>query len=245
MPAERYLIVNADDFGQSLGVNHGIIEAHEHGIVTSASLMVRWPAAVQAAAYGRDHPEFSLGLHVDLAEWTCRDGSWSPRYQVVSPDDPAAIAREANAQLEKFRELMGQNPTHVDSHQHIHREEPAHSVIASIAGALGVPLRHFSPRVQYCGSFYGQTPKGIPCPEALSVESLIQILRALPPGITELACHPGLDDDLDSMYTSERPKEVQTLGDPRIKEALAREGIRLCSFRDIIASCPGFAGGLP
>jgi chitin disaccharide deacetylase len=234
MPAERYLIVNADDFGQSPGVNHGIIEAHEHGIVTSASLMVRWPAAVRAAAYGRDHPEFGVGLHVDLAEWTCRDGSWSPRYQVVSPDDPTAIAREANAQLQKFRELMGQDPTHVDSHQHIHREAPAHSVIASIARELGVPLRHFSPRVQYCGSFYGQTPKGIPCPEALSVESLIQILQALLPGITELACHPALDNDLESMYASERPIEVQTLGDPRVKEALAREGIRLCSFRDVL-----------
>jgi predicted glycoside hydrolase/deacetylase ChbG (UPF0249 family) len=234
MPAERYLIVNADDFGQSPGVNHGIIEAHEHGIVTSASLMVRWPAAAQAAVYGRAHPEFSLGLHVDLAEWTCSAGSWSTRYQVVSPDDPAAITREANAQLEKFRELMGQDPSHVDSHQHIHREEPAHSVIASMARALGVPLRHFSPRVQYCGSFYGQTPKGIPCPEALSVESLIQIVCTLPPGVTELACHPALDNDLDSMYASERPIEVQTLCDPRVKEALVKEGIELRSFRNVL-----------
>jgi len=41
MSDRRYLIVNADDFGQSPGVNRGIIQAHEHGIVTSASLMVR------------------------------------------------------------------------------------------------------------------------------------------------------------------------------------------------------------
>ena len=52
-PALRRLIVNADDFGQSPGVNRGIIEAHQHGIVTSASLMVSWPAAAEAAAYGR------------------------------------------------------------------------------------------------------------------------------------------------------------------------------------------------
>ena len=50
---KRYLIVNADDFGQSHGVNRGIIEAHERGVVTSASLMVRWPAARKAAAYAR------------------------------------------------------------------------------------------------------------------------------------------------------------------------------------------------
>ena len=41
----RYLIVNADDFGMGRGVNDGIIKSHEHGIVTSASLMVRWRAA--------------------------------------------------------------------------------------------------------------------------------------------------------------------------------------------------------
>ena len=41
MNLSRYLIVNADDFGQSVQVNQGIIHAHEHGIVTSASLMVR------------------------------------------------------------------------------------------------------------------------------------------------------------------------------------------------------------
>ena len=44
---KRCLIVNADDFGQSTGVNQGIITAYEQGIVTSASLLVRWPAEIQ------------------------------------------------------------------------------------------------------------------------------------------------------------------------------------------------------
>jgi predicted glycoside hydrolase/deacetylase ChbG (UPF0249 family) len=52
----RQLIVNADDFGQSAGVNRGVIEAHENGIVTSASLMVRWPDAADAARYARPAP---------------------------------------------------------------------------------------------------------------------------------------------------------------------------------------------
>src|SRR5712692_6069973 len=72
----RYLIVNADDFGQSPGVNRGIVEAHDRGIVTSASLMVRWPAAAQAAVYSRKHPELGLGIHFDFGEWACRRGSW-------------------------------------------------------------------------------------------------------------------------------------------------------------------------
>ncbi|HEU4340947.1 MAG TPA: ChbG/HpnK family deacetylase, partial [Candidatus Binatia bacterium] len=60
----KYLIVNADDFGQSHGINRGIITAYGDGIVTSASLMVRWPAAADAAAYARKQPGLSVGLHI-------------------------------------------------------------------------------------------------------------------------------------------------------------------------------------
>jgi predicted glycoside hydrolase/deacetylase ChbG (UPF0249 family) len=66
--AGRYLIVNADDFGQSDGINQGVVKAYERGIVTSASLMVRWPTASAAAVYARAHPDLSLGLHIDLGE---------------------------------------------------------------------------------------------------------------------------------------------------------------------------------
>ena len=60
--SERYLIVNADDFGQSEGINRGIITAHEKGIVTSASLMVRWDAARQAAKYAGSNRALGIGL---------------------------------------------------------------------------------------------------------------------------------------------------------------------------------------
>src|SRR5215210_6058372 len=99
MPPDRFLIVNADDFGQSPGVNRGVIAAHERGIVTSASLMVRWPAAAEAAAYARARPGLSVGLHVDLGEWVYRDGAWAARYEVARADDRAAVAAELARQL--------------------------------------------------------------------------------------------------------------------------------------------------
>src|SRR5436190_3388019 len=67
------LIVNADDFGMTPGVNRGIISAHESGIVTSTSLMVRGAAAAEAVELAREHPQLSVGLHVDLCEWVYRD----------------------------------------------------------------------------------------------------------------------------------------------------------------------------
>src|SRR5512143_2762317 len=102
MAAKRYLIVNADDFGLSAGVNRGIIRAHEEGILTSASLMVRYPAAAEAARYALQHPRLSVGLHLDLAEWVYRNDEWVARYEVVPPDDEKAVAGEVTRQLEGF-----------------------------------------------------------------------------------------------------------------------------------------------
>ena len=117
----RSLIVNADDFGQSHGINQGVALAHTDGIVTSASMMVRWPAVSEAVVWARARSGFSLGLHLDLGEWTMRGGEWVQAYEVVPHDDPAAVAREVARQLGEFRRLMQREPTHLDSHQHIHR----------------------------------------------------------------------------------------------------------------------------
>ncbi len=230
MAAERYLIVNADDFGQSYGVNWGVIEAYAHGIVTSASLMVRWPGATEAAAYGRAHPNLSVGLHLDFGEWAYRGERWVPLYEVVPMADIAAVADEIARQLAAFRRLVGKDPTHIDSHQHVHLREPMRTILIEIAQELGVPLRHCSAEVHYRGDFYGQTAKGTPLPDAITVEGLIHILATLRPGLTELGCHPGEGDDLDTMYCRERASEVSILCDPRVRAAIAAMGIELRSF---------------
>ena len=230
MTAKRYLIVNADDFGQSQSVNWGVIEAHERGIVTSASLMVRWPAAAEAASYGREHPNLSVGLHIDFGEWAYRDERWITRYEVVSSNEVSVVADEVSRQLAAFRRLMGKDPTHIDSHQHAHLGEPLRTVLTEVARETSVPLRHCSYDVQYNGQFYGQTAQGGPVPYAITVEALTAIFESLPPGCTELACHPGGGKDRDTMYCSERLKEVKVLCDPRVRACIATLGIELCSF---------------
>jgi len=230
MAGKKRLIVNADDFGQSAGVNRGIIEAHECGIVTSASLMTRWPAAAAAAAYARERPSLSLGLHADLGEWAYRQGTWLPLYEVVPVEDGEAIKIEVAKQLAAFRRLAGKDPTHIDSHQHIHQREPARSVLIEIARKLHVPLRDLSPSVHYCGDFYGQTAEGYPFPHAITVDRLREILAALPSGVTELGCHPGHANELETMYRDEREQEIRVLCDPQVREAIVSLGIELVSF---------------
>jgi len=230
--ATRRLIVNADDFGQSEGVNEGIIRCHQQGIVTSASLMVQWPSAAAAADYARPHPRFSVGLHVDLGEWVCRDSAWTLLYEVVPQDDRAALERAIAEQLDAFRRLMGCDPTHIDSHQHAHLREPASTIVSGIARDLRVPLRHSS-GIAYVGDFYGQDAKGNAIPGAITVDKLIDIFHTLPAAMSELGCHPGLRGDAGGMYVVEREQEVRVLCDPRVRAALESEQIELISFRDV------------
>ena len=232
----RCLIVNADDFGLSEGTNRGIIEAHEWGIVTSASLMVRKPAIASAVAYAKSNPLLGIGLHIDFGEWEWRDGDWTQTDHVVSTDDREAVASEVGRQLDAFRALMGRDPTHLDSHQHVHQHEPVRTVALEIAKSLGVPLRGTGGGISYCGDFYGLGRQNTPHREGIAVANLISILRGLPPGVSELGCHPGRDSALASCYRDERFVEVETLSASEIRQTLADERITLRSFGDVVVS---------
>lgn len=235
MVGKRYLIVNADDFGMSPGVNRGIIKSHECGIVTSASLLVRWPAAAEAASYGRRQDNFSLGIHADLGQWVYRAGKWFPNYQRVNMNDAKEVEKEIASQVAVFLKLVGKPPTHLDSHQHVHRREPVRSILLQLANKFKIPLRSYSPRVQYCGKFYGQTARGLPNPSVLSVSGLLTILKSLPSGYTELGCHPGEANDVQTEYRVERLHEMNILCNPQIRKDLTALGIQLCSFDTIDA----------
>jgi chitin disaccharide deacetylase len=234
----KYLIVNADDFGQSNGINSGIMEAFENGIVTSTSLMVRWPSAAAAAHFARSHPNLSVGLHVDLGEWAYRQGQWISLYEVIPRDDSAAVTEEVHRQLATFRNLIGRDPSHIDSHQHVHRTEPLRSVLMEIARTISVPLRFYS-NLHYCGGFYGQRADGASLSDHIRLKALKILLTELAPGTTELACHPAKIIDFESMYTAERLQELAVLCDPQIRSLLAESRVELSSFNSV----PGLTQG--
>jgi len=241
------VVVNADDFGQSVGINRGILRAHREGIVTSASLMVRGSAAQEAVVAARLHPGLAVGLHLDLGEWAVLDGTWEALYRVVDLEEPAEVEREMRRQVAAFRRLLGRWPTHLDSHQHVHLDEKVRPAATRIARELGVPLRNCSPGVAYRGDFYGQTVLGETMPQWISEERLVGLLRSLGPGVQEIACHPASTANLEvdlpaTAYREERLKETHVLCAPTVRTAISELGIRLLSFADLqreaLSGCP-------
>jgi predicted glycoside hydrolase/deacetylase ChbG (UPF0249 family) len=215
------LIVNADDFGLTEGVNHGIIEAHSDGIVTSTSLMVDGAAADQAVRLAAEHPALSIGLHfVD---------------DTPALDDPSHAAREFQAQLELFWALMGSEPTHVDSHHHVHVRRMA--TFAELVEPLGVPLRGDG-RVQYLAAFFAHPEAGVVDPERIREPFLLRLLETeVRADFAELGCHPGrVTRELRSSYGPEREIEIETLTTVGLRAKIEKIGLALASYRDWRAS---------
>jgi predicted glycoside hydrolase/deacetylase ChbG (UPF0249 family) len=221
----RYLVVNADDFGASFGVNRGIVEAHREGVVTSASLMVTMPGSEEAAGLARTCPTLSVGLHASFG-----DGRSDP---VAELSHPRACRSALDSQLRRFWELLGRPPTHLDSHHHVHVRPRLRPEFQEVADRCRIPLRECSP-VRYCSRFYGQWA-GDHHPEHVSVAALIRILETeTGDGVTELACHPGYPDPaLASSYAVERELELQTLCDDRVRQFLDSSGIVLVGFANV------------
>jgi chitin disaccharide deacetylase len=223
----KLVVFNADDFGYSRGINRGIAEAYERGVVTSTSLMVNTPATGEAVALARDLPNLSIGLHVNFTNEAER---------LVDFYDPRVARAELRRQFDSFVDLMGRLPTHLDSHQHVHRTRECRPAFEELADEHGLHLRD-APPVTYKGGFYGQWEYGVSDPEKVGFEALERILRQeIDGGLYEMCVHPGhVDTEFRSVYHADRERELATLTDPRVRSVLEEQGIRLFGYRDLAA----------
>ena len=151
----RRLIINADDFGLSVGVNRAIVEAHEQGVVTSATMMANAGALADAAARARQ-AGLSVGCHVVLidGEPLLRAGNVSSLVETNGARfrdgwlgfaaralrkrfDEEQIAAEVAAQIRKIQQ-HGIAVTHMDSHKHVHLLPPVLRPMLRAAKTCGV-----------------------------------------------------------------------------------------------------------
>lgn len=251
MRSGRRLVVNADDLGRTPGINDGIFEAHSHGIVSSATLMVGFEAARDAAAQIADHPRLGVGLHVTLTgarptlppeevpSLVDGEGRFAPKPEAIGKIAPAEVLAEARNQLRLFHELVGRPPTHLDSHHHSHRHPAILEALVELAREHGLPVRRSSPAIARRLSAAGlRTTDAFVerfFDREASVDVLLEILSAAGPGSTEVMCHPGrVDDELrfGSSYSEPREREIAVLCDPAVAAAVRHGGFQLASFAE-------------
>lgn len=233
------LIVNADDLGWSAGVNRGIADAHRNGILTSTTLLTNFPAFDDAAALAPTLPRLGVGLHLNIVH----GAPLSPPESVPSlvdaagrfPGSGAVLRRlllgriraselraELQAQLARFRGALGE-PTHLDSHKHMHLFGCFRDVAVALASTLkrprlrcpltplppargGLSLRlktmlfeggaaRLRPTARRAGLAMPDRFEGIGLAAHFTPDALVARLNALQPGVTELMCHPGYPSD--------------------------------------------------
>lgn len=120
------VIMNADDFGFSKGVNHGILEGFQHGIITSTSLMVNMPGFNNAVELMQQYPDLlKVGLHLvtsveyaitpNLKTLTDENNHFYHDAKLIHDCDLEELKIEYEAQLQKFL-ATGFKPTHIDFH---------------------------------------------------------------------------------------------------------------------------------
>lgn len=251
---ERLLIVNADDFGLSKGQNYGIIDSFRHGVVTSATALVNGQAIEHAVQLSREQPKLAVGLHFVLTlgkpltplPGLARNGQlgkgiWQMAESGTLPLEE--IAQELASQYQRFVDLFGREPTHLDSHHHVHMIPQLFPLVAKFAAQQGVALRIDRQTVfreedlpltlrssqGFSSEFYGDEVS-----DALFLQALDASSARGEPSV-EIMCHPAFIDNIirQSSYCDPRLAELEVLTSPSLKYAIAERGYRLGSFLDV------------
>ena len=243
----KKVIFNADDFGASIGVNLGIIDAHQYGVLTSTTLLINMPHTEHAIALAKNHPNLGIGLHLNLTlgqpvtknvpSLTDADGNfYHPtsiefKEMVINQDE---LEAEWRGQIEQFIQLAGRIPTHLDSHHHVHMDINRIPVIQKLAKEFGIPVRQTHKKsvakiqtdfeqCHFYGGFFG---------ENLKIADIINPLKNLDDTI-EFMCHPAYLDqhtyDMSS-YRLPRINEQALLCDLAVKAFIENNNIQLINY---------------
>ncbi|MEQ2467215.1 chitin disaccharide deacetylase [Niallia hominis] len=224
------VIINADDFGLSRGVNYGIIDAHLKGLVTSTTMMMNAKATKHAISLAKDTPSLKVGVHLVLT-WgrplledvpSLIDEAGNFKKQIFVYGNPVSISlddleREWTAQIEKCFDA-DLTPSHLDSHHHVHGIKEFYPVIKKLSEKYGLPVRnagtHFTD-IQtltdvFLDDFYGD---GVTDSYFENLHEQVEGGKSI-----EIMTHPAyLDETLmkESSYNMQRLKETRILMDAK------------------------------
>jgi predicted glycoside hydrolase/deacetylase ChbG (UPF0249 family) len=151
----KTLVINADDFGYCPKRNQGIIDCYLKNAITNATLLVNALYVEHAVDLALKHG-LPLGLHFNITEGKpvssierinsiidSKNGLFLGKFGLReallnNKTNQEHILIELNAQIDRFKQLTGKNPTHVDGHHHIHVHSQVVKVFASVLSQQGI-----------------------------------------------------------------------------------------------------------
>lgn len=230
------LVVNGDDFGLTKGVTYGILEAHEKGILTSTTALTNSKWFSFAMDEAKKYPSLGIGVHLNLT-------IGKPLTKASSLIDPNTVMfyrrpeklfsyevdydeiyHEWKAQIERFIEVSGRYPDHLDSHHFVtDYNEYTKEILNRLCREYNLPAR-MDGSFFFTRGFYGPT---------VTRKDLIQILRENLSRDVEIMVHPGWCDlELyhKSSYSLKRVEEMDVLCSDAIKEFIKNHNIELVHY---------------
>jgi len=248
------LIVNADDFGYTPGVTSGIVRAHQEGIVTATTMMANAPDTEGAGRAARATRSLDVGAHLvatygkplsptdKVRSLVGEDGRFPRVSDLLRTGRPKAdeALLEYRAQYRRVRELIGREPTHLDTHHWVHDMPALEEALLALAKETGAAARTHDGRQRARFRDAGvRTPdrfvREFQHTGAIHLDAMLDLLERLAEegGVIELMCHPADPDAAllkGSTYAEDRGIELDTLTHPRVRAAVDRLGIELANY---------------
>ncbi|MBI4397826.1 MAG: ChbG/HpnK family deacetylase [Candidatus Omnitrophica bacterium] len=245
----KYLIVNADDFNLTRGVDRAILDCHDDGIVTSTTVLMTLPFSKSTARELLARPFLGTGIHLSLtlgrAVHPQTPFALSRHVLAVAHQIPSRVAeREYEAQILKFQKLLKRMPTHWDSHHHIHCLANLFSAVRRLSLKYKIPFRQFRGLDGKTRQFFRHRKnflthhlyEDLDSKRPWTEERFEHCLGQLPNGISEMMVHPGyLTRALRniSSFREGREAERRILMCPQIRKLIEKLNIKLIHFGDL------------
>lgn len=245
------LIVNADDFGYSAGINYGIIDAYQNGILSSTTLMANMPGFKQATLLAKENPELGVGVHLTL---TCGSPVKNNVKSLVETDgkfhklsfyekdffiDLDELYDEWKAQIDAVI-AGGIRPTHLDSHHHVNTIAPLTTIFERLAKEYDLPVRHnyeFSKSFVTTRRFFtvlDTLGRDKEIWKPMTIHNLIEDVKTF--GSVEAMTHPGYIDAVvldNSSLNDNRAFQLRELQKESYRKLLQENDITLGTYADL------------
>lgn len=227
------VIINADDFGLTEGINNGILTAHKQGVVTRTTLIMNGKAVDHAVKLAKAHPTLKVGIHlalsygkplsdkVDLLVDKSNTFKFTKYETDLSPSEIQQVEQEWDTQIQAFLKT-GLTLDHIDSHHHVHGWTCLQPVVKHLFDKYHLPFRYtdqlenrsdMSLTESLWLDFYGE----------LAQPDLFKQLLSQQVETIEVMTHPAYVDATllkISSYTHDRERELNVLTSLDVPEAI-------------------------